>query len=92
MFLLVIVADLPGGRANHSNFDINAEENHFSGLNFSALDNLAGYRDDLEEEETLGRLGEMENQTTRQDDNDASGGEISSGNHSDPQAIGTEGS
>ncbi len=29
--------------ANHSNFDINAEENSFSGLDFSALDTLAGY-------------------------------------------------
>ncbi|PPQ97260.1 hypothetical protein CVT26_000652 [Gymnopilus dilepis] len=37
--------------ANHSNFDINAEENDFAGLDFAALDGLAGYI--AEEEEAL---------------------------------------
>lgn len=32
-------------RANHSNFDINAEDNDFTGLDFSELDRLAGYEE-----------------------------------------------
>ena len=38
-------------RANHSNFNINAEKNDFAGLDFAALDGLAGYI--AEEEEAL---------------------------------------
>ena len=32
-------------RANHSNYDIDAEDNDFAGLDFAALDSLAGYKE-----------------------------------------------
>lgn len=44
--------------ANHTNFNINAEDNDFSGLDFSELDRLAGYEEGGEE--TAGGEGEVE--------------------------------
>lgn len=47
-------------RANHSNFDIDAEQNDFAGLNFAALDTLAGYREPEEDLPAGGQTGGVE--------------------------------
>ena len=60
-------------RANHSHFNLNAEENDFAGLDFAALDRLAGYEEeedacgaDVARENSPLAAGQGANQTPRE--------------------------
>ncbi|KAF8894373.1 hypothetical protein CPB84DRAFT_1848504 [Gymnopilus junonius] len=76
---------LEGILANHSNFDINTEENDFANLDFSQLDALAGFEEELGNSEGRSGAGQsggscsMENGSVEGVGQPAAGGSLAGG-------------